>query len=184
MIVVQDDFLPVDKFLSLQDYCNKVKFVEHEVGEKSFLIANTPENALSELRVEGYKIILSFIRKAHKNFDTDLRIHADGIIDGQKTDLASVLYINSSEGVTTNGTAFWEHFKHGHKLPDDFTNEEFDRLLTEDANQKENFTMTDKIMARPNRLLLYDASYFHSKFPRKISKGERIVLVTFYSKID
>jgi hypothetical protein len=97
--------------------------------------------------------------------------------------LASVLYINDSTGVTPNGTAFWEHHKHGYEAPKDVSPEEFDRLILEDSNQNENFTMTDKIMARPNRLLVYNAQFFHSKWPFQINQGERIVCATFYKKI-
>lgn len=182
MIVARDNVLPDSLFKNLQKYCNDTPFKIIKAGEKEFLTIPTPENIIEQIQVEGHKIILSFIRQAHQHFDIQPRIHADGIINGKKTVLASVLYINSSKGVTPNGTAFFEHFRYGHKLPENITNKEFDRLITEESNQLENFTMTDKIMARPNRLLLYDASFFHSKWPQKISQGKRIVLVTFYSK--
>src|SRR5690606_14328916 len=116
----------------------------------------------------------------HRNFDTDFRIHADGIIMNEKTDLASVLYI--SESNTPNGTAFWQHHKHGKSLPADVTEQEFNRLLTEDSNDLSKWKQIGFVQNVPNRLLTYNANHFHSKFPSLIDSGERIVLVTFYKK--
>lgn len=182
MIIVQDNAIRGTDFYLLQKMCMQTEFKEVMAGDKSFLCIPTPETIKNQLFIEGHRIVLSFIRKAHHTFDTEPRIHADGIIMNERIELASVLYINQEEGVTANGTAFWEHYKYGHEVPADISDEEFDKILIEDANQYDNYTMTDKIIARPNRLLVYKAQKFHSKWPFKISKGERIVCVTFYAK--
>ena len=175
-----DNFLPQELFQKLTDYCKQSEFQLINVGEKDFLILPTPPEIINHLQKSGHEIILTFIRKAHKEFDTDFRIHADGIINNQKTDLASVLYISESQ--TPNGTAFWRHHKHGKSLPADATEQEFNRLLTEDANDLEKWKAIGFVQNVPNRLLTYNANNFHSKFPSVIQSGERIVLVTFYKK--
>lgn len=182
MIAVQDNFLPTDVFTELQQHCLNSDFDTIKAGDKEFLTIPTPKNIVPYLHAEGHDIILSFVRKAHKDFDTSPRVHADGIINRHRTTLASVLYINPSEGVTPNGTAFYEHQKWGRTAPNEINETEFDRLLTEDANDPEKWRETDRITAVPNRLLLYDANYFHAKWPNKIEQGERIVMVTFYAK--
>jgi len=182
MISVIDDFLSQITFNKIQDNLKNDEFRIVTVGEKSFNIINTPDYVVPLVQLEGYDTILTFIRKAHAHFDTDPRIHADNIINGHKSDLASVLYLNLKEGVTENGTQFFEHHTYGHNLPEDISNEDFDRLLIEDSNNPDLWKKTDFISSKPNRFLIYDSNYFHSKYPFKIEKGERIVLVTFYKK--
>jgi hypothetical protein len=43
------------------------------------------------LKLEGYEMILTFIRSAYEGFDEEINIHADGLINGQKVDKAAVL---------------------------------------------------------------------------------------------
>lgn len=180
-MITTDNFLPEGLFQELTDYCNNKEFHMIKAGDKLFLMLTTPPVLNQYLQKEGYEIILSFIRKAHKNFDTDARIHADGIIMNEKTHLASVLYISESQ--TFNGTAFWKHHIHGKELPIDISESEFDRLITEDANDLSKWKKIGFVQNVPNRLLTYNANCFHSKYPSKIEDGERVVLVTFYKKI-
>lgn len=182
MTTIQDNFLPPEYFSLLQEHCESTAFQHIKLGEKEFSYMQTPPEFLEFLQIPGHEIVLTFIRRAYPGFDSELRIHADNIIDGHKTSLASVLYINNPEGVTRNGTAFWEHHYYGSRLPDNVTPEEFDRLLTEDSNDISKWEQTDFILAKPNRLLTYDSQCFHSKYPQEIAKGERRVLVAFYKK--
>lgn len=175
-----DNFLPEGLFQELSDYCKQKEFQLVNAGEKQFLVLPTPPIIIEYLQIPEHEIILTFIRKAHKEFDTEARIHADNIINNEKTHLASVLYI--SESNTPNGTAFWQHHKHGKSLPADVTEQEFNRLLTEDSNDLSKWKSIGFVQNVPNRLLTYNANNFHSKFPSLIDSGERIVLVTFYKK--
>lgn len=177
---ITDNFLPEGLFQQLSDYCQHKEFQLIIVGEKEFLILPTPPTLIKHLQKSEHEIILTFIRKAHKEFDTEARIHADGIINNEKTDLASVLYISESQ--TLNGTAFWEHHKHGKSLPADVTEQEFNRLLIEDSSDLSKWRQVGFVQNVQNRLLTYNANHFHSKFPSVIQHGERIVLVTFYKK--
>lgn len=181
-VVVKDDFLSEENFSLLQDYCKESEFKKHVAGDKEFLALPTPEFILPYLQKNKYQIIFTFIRKAHAEFDTDWRIHADNIINGSKVDSASVLYIDFEENEFT-GTAFWIHKEHGKQLPKDVSNEVFDKVLVEDANAPEKWNFNGVIGALKNRLLTYNANYFHSKYPNKIERGERIVLVVFYKKL-
>jgi hypothetical protein len=101
---------------------------------------------------------------------------------GKKTNKASVLYINNTHGVTKNGTKFYSHKIHGPFLPDGTDEAEFNRLLTEDANDSRKWKETHFVKSRPNRMLQYNSKYFHGKWPAKIKEGQRIVLVVFYCK--
>ncbi len=186
MIIIEDNFLSEKSFRGLQDYCKQEFRIERAgAGDqwKEFLVLDTPPDIQSQLWLEDHEIIFSFIRKAHAGFDTDPRIHSDGIIMNKYVDVASVLYINENEGVSRNGTAFYDHAFFGEKLPKDVKPELYNDVL-KDSNVTELWQQTDKVYAKPNRLLSYPANYFHAKFPAKIETGERIVLVTFYSEIN
>lgn len=183
MISVVDDFLSKEEFWDLQYYCDSNLFQIVSFPGKSFSALATPQHMYDKLKIEGHEIILTFIRSAYKGFDEDIRIHADNIIDGHKTSMASVLYINNEYGVTPNGTAFWSHMTYGKDLPVNCTEEEFNDVILKDSNDRSKWVFNDYISSRPNRLLTYDANYFHSKFPAEITEGIRKVLVTFYKKI-
>lgn len=180
---VIDNFLPLNIFEDLVQYVNESQFIDVNVGNKTFNVLKPPEIITDKIYnlFNDYKPHFSFIRKATKNNDSSLNIHADGIINNEKTHLASVLYISESQ--TFNGTAFWKHHIHGKELPIDISESEFDRLLTEDANDLSKWKKIGFVQNVPNRLLTYNANCFHSKYPSKIEDGERIVLVTFYKKI-
>lgn len=182
MIIVTDDFFGKETFKAIQEYCT-ADFQILDIGEKKFSVLQTPDALLPLLQINGYDLTLTFIRNAYKDFDNDLRIHCDYYINNSKTDLASVLYINNPDGVIQNGTAFYNHETYGDKAPDDLSKEQFDKLIKEDSNDIQKWEMTDYIASKPNRRLLYDANYFHAKFPSVIEEGVRIVLVCFYSEI-
>lgn len=180
MIHTENNFLPQDIFEELQNYCLKSEFERMKLGEKEFDFLQVPDNVLPYLKEDNHELIVTFIRRAMPDFDTDLRIHADNIIQGEKTALAKVLYLNSKGTVSENGTAFWEHVQYGYTLPKDVTNEEFDRLITEDANDWKKWNIRKVFYSEPNKLLTYSSNLFHSKYPARIVAGERIVLVAFY----
>lgn len=178
-----DNFLPENSFKQLQNYCNENDFKIVDAGGKLFSILETPVEMFGFLHEENHDLVLTFIREAYDGFDNTPRIHADNIIAGRKTALAKVLYINNPNSASENGTAFWKHHQYGVELPEDVTNEEFDRLLLEDSNNLELWKQTDFVEAKPNRLLTYNSNQFHSKWPANIAQGRRVVLVAFYAKI-
>lgn len=182
MILVKDNFLPENIFNKLHNYAKESKYKIIQAGDKGFLTIPTPKYILPYIQIEDHSVLLSFIRKAHKDYDTDLRIHADNIIFNKKTVLASVLYINKDdECITKNGTAFYKHIDYGYKLNQDNENV-FNFILKNHSNNRSFWEETDFISSKENRLLMYNSDYFHSKYPAKIEKGERIVLVNFYTK--
>ena len=81
-------------------YCTANDFKKVQVGDKLFSILETPPGIIQNFYEEGFELILTFIREAYDGFDDLPRIHADNIINGQKTALAKVLYINDTDGVT------------------------------------------------------------------------------------
>jgi hypothetical protein len=179
-----DNFLPEETFKSLQEYCKENEFKIVEVGGKLFSTIEVPQDIYPFLELEGHEIILAFIRSANGAFDTKERIHCDGIIMGKQTNKAAVLYINNKNGVTKNGTKFYAHKVHGNFLPDDASEDEFNRLIQEDAEDTRKWTETHFVKSKPNRMLRYNARYFHGKYPARIKDGKRIVLVVFYAKSE
>jgi hypothetical protein len=182
MILVYDNFLPEQEFYDLQKLVLGTSFKTIKAGDKDFLCTETPQSLRERLFIENHRIVFSFIRKAHKAQDTDWRIHCDSIINGERPVLASVFYINPEEGVTQNGTAFWKYSDGSERAPLGIDNKSFDRLLTKDSNNIKKWQKTSYIASCPNRLLVYDSSMYHSKFPKVIQEGERIVCASFYTK--
>jgi phage host-nuclease inhibitor protein Gam len=74
--------LPKIAFKDLQEYCQTDKFEIVSYGEKKFSVITTPNAFLPFLKLEGYEMILTFIRR--QGFDEEINIHADGLINGQK----------------------------------------------------------------------------------------------------
>jgi len=182
MIFVQDQYFTTETFKALQDYCNNNEFQKVETEGKDFFVLETPKELIPLLQFSGHELVLSFIRMADKNHNTTPSIHADNLINGHKTALASVLYINNEEDVSKNGTAFYSHNYYKRELPENISNEEFDKLLKEDSNDPLKWQIKDIITSVPNRMLTYSSNQFHAKFPSKIERGTRIVLVCFYTK--
>lgn len=181
-MTVTNNFLPKPAFKDLQDYCKENEFQIVKAGDKEFSVLETPKSLLEFFKIQGYELILTFIRSAYNGFDNESRIHADNIINGHKTALATVLYINEQLGTTPNGTCFYNHKIHGPELTAEVTDEEFNRLITEDANDETKWEKTDVVTSYPNRLLKYNSQSFHSKYPKEITEGLRVVLVCFYTK--
>lgn len=185
MTLIEDNYYEQNDFNQLQKYCTEGEFNIYTAAEgKQFLVLPVPEAIMESLECpfgEEYRNVLTFIRKAHSEFDTDPRIHCDGIIHNTYVEFASVLYINDSKGVTPNGTMFYEHAVHGESLPKDVSPELYNETL-EDSNKSELWTAKDVIYAKPNRMLTYPANHFHGKFPAKIEEGERIVMVVFWAR--
>jgi hypothetical protein len=176
-----ENFLDKEDFKRLQEYCNQNTFEIINVGEKDFSVLETPNWLIRKLEMPKKELFLTFIRNAHKDFDTELRIHADNVINGRKTSTASVLYINEDEDISANGTAFYEHKVYGEELPRDISNEDFDKLLIEDSNDHEKWHLTSIVESKPNRMVRYNSNLFHSKYPKIVEHGVRIVLVCFYA---
>jgi len=181
MIYIIDNFLPKNLFNALRDIN---EFNEVKTPGKSFWVSTLPVEFVKYVtnkisKIEGKEItnILCFLREANEDKDNDWRIHNDSIIEGQKPDRAMVLYVDSLEN-NLNGTAFWEHVNYGETYIENNT-KEFNRMLTEDSNDKSKWKLKSIIGYKPNRLLSYPCNYFHSKYPNKF-KQSRKVLVMFY----
>lgn len=184
MYEIKDNFLPENTFKRLQYYCETNEFSIVTAGDKQFSVIDIPENIYPYLEIVGYERVFSFIRSAYNGFDEEARIHADNIIMGERVSLASVLYINSPEGVTKNGTSFFDHHLHGKELSECISEEEYNRMILEDSNDLDKWVQTDYVESKPNRLLKYPARNFHAKSPNKIENGTRIILASFYKRIN
>jgi len=188
MIYFVDDFLDKESYDLISKQVEDSEFEEVVVGDKSFWIV--PSNGMMDIAVtsrleaiEGRPIrnILSFFRMSSEICDTDWRIHSDQKINGEQPDRAIVLFVSENHSdIELTGTAFWEHEEYGHVMPR-VSNEEFDRMLKEEANDTCRWKLNTVIGHRENRLISYPSSYFHSKYPNKSWKERRMIFVMFYS---
>ena len=194
-----DNFHTDDVLKEALDHAKEKGFEKVQTGDlttpgdkivnKSF-VALLPTKTLESLHTEKISLmmrkpikhIFSFIRRATDEEDTDWRIHADTVIMGQQPTHAAVWYMSEKPQGLDCGTAFWSHHKHGIDL-DPSNVMEFNRILTEDANKKELFELDGLVGYKQNRVVIYRANRFHSKYPNKAWKDGRIVLATFF-KID
>ena len=179
-----DNYLPKEIFAKLQNFVAKNDFKIIDIGANRLIsILEAPDYVLNYLNIPGLKIITAFLRESYDGFDNQLNIHADNVILGEKVDQAGVLYINNPNGVTPNGTQFFIHEKYHYELPTTVSEEEYNRMLQEDAKDSSKWVIASQVHNIPNRFLTYDARLFHDKFPSNIKKGNRVVLVVFYKKI-
>lgn len=179
-----DNYLPKEIFNKVQDYVSRNDFKIIDIGANRLIsILEAPDYILNYLNIPGLKIITAFLRESYDGFDNQLNIHADNVILEEKIDQAGVLYINNPNGVTPNGTQFFIHEKYYYELPTTVSEEEYNRMLQEDAKDSSKWVIASQVHNIPNRFLTYDARLFHDKFPSNIDKGNRVVLVVFYTKI-
>jgi len=183
MIYIKDDFLD-DNLIEFLN-TSKGEFQEIKTPGKSFWVKRLTLPIMDIIKfeiedLEGHRIepILGFMREAKQGQDQDWRIHNDSIIEGQQPDRACVLFVSECKQDGLNGTAFWEHKKHGHKL-ENISVEEQNRLLNEDANDLDLWDLKSVIGHKKNRLISYPCNYFHSKYPNEFTDS-RIVFVMFY----
>ena len=190
MIYFIDDFLPsyildeTIKDLSYKDYEEfKTPGKSFYVQEASHSFLNHVCGSLSALEGNIVSPILGFFRVSNDVLDTNWRIHSDLNVEGQKPDRALVLYISPRKIDDLHGTALWEHKKYGKSLPNNVTNEEFDRVIIKESENLDVWTLNSVIGYNQNRAISYPANYFHSKYPNKSWKSGREVFVMFYKTI-
>lgn len=183
MIYIEDDFLDIEIINKIND--DNEEFLEVKTPGKSFWVKMPTEefieivcNKISKIENCSITPILSFFREAKEGQDTDWRIHNDAIIEGQQPDRAIVLYISKDGYGDLNGTAFWEHRKHGEKF-ENITSEEYNRLLIEDSNDRDKWILKSVVGHKQNRLVSYPCNYFHSKYPNEFVNSRK-VFVMFY----
>jgi hypothetical protein len=183
MIYIKDDFLEE----SLIELLNKNtdSFQKVDTPGKSFWVKLPSDDFIGLIcdklgKIENcyIKPILGFFREAKEDQDNDWRIHNDSIIEGQRPDRAIVLYISADNFKDVNGTAFWEHKLYGDKFLEE-SPEKYDKLISEDSNNLDKWTLKTIIGHKQNRLLSYPCNYFHSKYPNEFIDS-RIVFVMFY----
>jgi len=185
MIYIIDNFLSKKTFKIIKEGVNDFKEVKTPgksfwVKEPSHSLIAHFEDRLEEIEGKEVMNVFAFFREAKEGQDNDWRIHNDSIIEGQQPDRALVFYIKGDDH-TLNGTAFWEHENHGETFIES-DNEEFNRMLKEDANDKSKWKLKSVVGHKENRLLSYPCNYFHSKYPNEF-KVARVVFVMFYKLI-
>ena len=186
MIYIIDDFLSKKTFEIVKN--NKENFKKVDFPDKSFWIKEPSPEFIAHFEdrlgaIEGNEVmnIIAFFREAKEGQDNEWRIHNDTIIEQQQPDRALVFCIKSPSD-ELNGTALWEHKEYGDTFTEPENPEEFNRLLKEDANDRDKWNLKSIIGFKPNRLISYPCEYFHSKYPNEF-KGSRVVFVMFYKII-
>ena len=183
MIYALDNFLP--HHLMREFLIDDSEFMEYPTHDYSFWVkpvsSEFDDYVISQIeKVEQKSVqkILSFFREAKEGQDDSWRIHNDTIIMGEQPDRAIVLFMDSEDSKELNGTAFWEHKEYG-EIYTSKDDEEFNRILLEDSENKDKWTLKSVIGYKQNRLLSYPCNYFHSKYPNEF-KQPRKVFVMFY----
>ena len=87
--------------------------------------------------------------------------------------------MSDNKSKSLNGTAFWEHKKYGDTFPNNKSSKEFNKMLSEDAEDLSKWNLKSIIGHKPNRLISYPCEYFHSKYPNEFIDS-RVVFVMFY----
>lgn len=192
MIYLSDNAIPIDKFVEIKEYLiNTAIFrtVESESGKK-FHVTEAPfglEEALTKTieKTHGRKIkmVNCFVRLATKYLDKEWNIHCDLLVaKKERPDYGAVFYFN--EGPDLNGTALWKHEEMGHEMPEDADDQEVIEFDKNNGNNVDKWQLSTILGARENRIVGYEASLFHSKFPREAygvsQKDGRLVCVLFY----
>ena len=187
MVYFIEDFLP--SYIleeTIQDLSSK-NYEELKTPGKSFYVQQATQpfinhvtGSLSAFEGNIVENILGFFRVSNEELDTDWRIHSDLNIEGQKPDRALVLYISPRKINELHGTALWEHKTYGKSLPNNTSNEEYDRMVMNESENLDMWTLNSVIGYKQNRAISYPANYFHSKYPNKSWKEGREVFVMFY----
>jgi len=189
MINIIDNFLDADLYNETHEMLSSNEFKEVSAGDKSFWVQfSTPEfdkivlDKISKIEGVERKNVFSFFRVATDKVDTDWRVHADSIINGDRPERALVLYLSPSSSMDglLHGTAFWKHEHFGEWMPEGVSFDEFDKVLLEDSNNMEKWELKSVIGHKENRVVCYPCSYFHSKYPNEAWKEGRMVYVMFY----
>ena len=187
MIYVIDDFIEKEFFNIASSHLRETPFVKQIVGGKDFYVLDPPESFVTYVihklqQTEHRKLrpILSFFRESTDELDITWRIHSDLNIKGEKPDRAIVLYMSPRKIEELHGTALWEHQVHGRQLPEDTTDEEYDRMISVDAENLDMWRLSSVVGYEANRLVSYPSSYFHSKYPNVSWEEGRKVFVMFY----
>ena len=184
MIYIKDNFLDKELFKLLNKTLNN--FTKVEMPGKNFWVKEPDKDLvkyittkLSIIENNDIENILCFFREAKQDQDNTWRIHNDSIISNQKPDRALVLYMSDNKSKSLNGTAFWEHKKYGDTFPNNKSSKEFNKMLSEDAEDLSKWNLKSIIGHKPNRLISYPCEYFHSKYPNEFINS-RVVFVMFY----
>jgi hypothetical protein len=191
MINVLDDFLSEELHESVY---NKLKSNEFEVVEtpgKNFWVQYSNDefdkiiiDKLSEIHSNSIQNVLGFFRMSNQEADTDWRIHTDSIINNDRPTHTLVIYISDSQMKGLHGTAFWNHPEFGDKLPEDVSEERYDYMLTNEANNLDLWELTSVVGYKPNRGVIFNADSFHSKYPKVSWESGRMIYVMFYKVGD
>lgn len=187
MIYIIDDFIDKTFYNLGLSYLNGTAFEKQVVGGKDFYTVDAPESFVSYViqklqQTEHRKLkpILAFFRESTDELDVSWRIHSDLKIKGEQPDRAIVLYMSPREKEELHGTALWEHQIYGRELPPDTSDEEYDRMISVDAENLDMWRLSSVVGYEPNRLVSYPSSYFHSKYPNVSWKDGRKIFVMFY----
>ena len=187
MINIVDNFLDDLTYISTYNKLLENDFEEVVVGDKSFWVQfSNPEfdktilDKVSSIEGVERKSVLSFFRVATDELDTDWRIHADSIINGERPTRALVLNISPSKMTGLHGTAFWSHVDLGDSLYDGVSFEDFDGMLLNDSNDLSKWDLQSVVGYKINRAVCYPCNYFHSKYPNIGWASGRMVYVMFY----
>lgn len=123
-----------------------------------------------------YSIAPFFRRYLHSDAQPTF-IHTDI----QMADYTAVVFMNKCSG----GMAFWRHKETGAQAASPLSTK-FNPIYDQDTNDVSKWHLFDVVECKPNRLVLFDASLFHSRWPQNSWTSDednvRLVKVAFLNK--
>lgn len=194
---VVENFLP--NFYQYRDWALNLEYGTREYKNEKYINVSSdwgkfPTQLLSSVMQFPVQSTLSFIRYNTKDIGSVSTpfIHSDLNIDGATW--ASVLYLSTPEQdlVETSGTAFWRHKDTGLRtMPGDpnllldhgFTSDIIEKI-NKDGYDESNWKLEGFTSMKSNRLIIYPASVFHSRYPNhsfgEDAKTGRLIWVNFF----
>lgn len=188
-IFVRDDFIPnpdpVREF-ALSRKFETVEYDGHNYAGIGQQVDPTIEYYLRILMGE-IRIRMSFYRLSPEDDIPTAWVHCDPGCG----EYACVLYLSVAAD-TQRGTAFWMHRSTRlDRIPTQeeleqlgMDVEEFEALMTRDANNEKRWLLRSLIGLQYNRLLIYRAELFHSRFPYRSfgadKQAARLIWVGFF----
>ncbi len=195
-LTLEDSYMDITMFAQLKKEIREGEFMTYRAGNKSFDVMPLPtylrEHIYNKIEARGYKVqnVLSFIRTSTATTDTAWNIHSDLNVLGNKPTHGAVLYVSEPPpNIGLTGTAFWDHHLYGYELPNHISDEKYDEMVEKHSNtvslKEKEWVLNTVIGHKANRLIVYPANHFHSKYPNKawgdtFQEG-RIVVVFFFN---
>lgn len=182
MMIVIDDFDP--NFEQTVSEAKNINYVELEFqgvlykGVNFSCMSKEIKHKLEKSLNSQVEEVVTFYRYYTKDLKSNNFIHSD-------INFAGYIGVHFLHDELKGGFATWSHKETG--LIEAFSHYDQDLLdkLRQDGHDEENWRQEILVNARPNRMVVYEASKFHSHYPKHLwgtgPKDGRLIQVFFFN---